>query len=55
MEPNSDFSNPTSILAIRDAVGKELDWLEHQGILKKVSNSDWAAPIVAVLKKDGRF
>ena len=41
--------------AIRDAVGKELDRLEHQGILKKVTNNDWAAPIVAVPKKDDRF
>ena len=41
--------------AIKDAVGKELDSLEQQGILRKISNSDWAAPIVAVPKKDGKF
>ena len=41
--------------AVRDAVGKELDWLEQQGIPQKVCNSDWAAPVVAVPKKDGRF
>ena len=32
-----------------------MDRLEQQGILKKVNNSEWAAPIVAVLRKDGRF
>ena len=43
--------------AIKDAVSKELDSLEWQGILNKVSNSDWAAPINAgaVPKKDGKF
>ena len=29
--------------------------LESEGILEKVSYSDWAAPIVAVPKKDGNF
>ena len=41
--------------AIKEAIGKELDRLEEQGILKKVKSSDWAAPIVPVPKKDGRF
>ena len=41
--------------AIKDAVGKELDSLEWQGILKKVTNSDWAPLIVAVPKKDGKL
>ena len=50
------FFKPRPVpFAIRDAVGRELDSHEQQGILKKVSNSDWAAPIVAVLKKDGKF
>ena len=32
------------------------NWIvEPEGILKKVSNSDWAAPIIAVPKKDGEF
>ena len=41
--------------AIKEAIGKELDKLEEQGILQKVNSSDWAAPIVPVPKKDGRF
>ena len=41
--------------AIKDAIGKELDRMEQQGILRKVSHSEWAAPIVPVPKKDGRF
>ncbi len=31
--------------AIKDAVGKELDRLEEQGTIEKVSHSQWAAPI----------
>ena len=50
------FFKPRPVpFAIRDAVEKELDRLELQGILQKVSNSYWGALIVAVLKKDGRF
>lgn len=41
--------------AIKDAVGAELDRLEAEGIVERVSHSDWAAPIVVVPKKDGRF
>ena len=49
------FCKPWPVpFSIRDAIGKELDSLEQQGIFKKVSTSDWAAPIVAVLKKDGQ-
>ena len=32
-----------------------MDRLEEQGIIKKVSHSNWAAPIVLVPKKDGHF
>ena len=39
--------------ALRDRVGLELDRLEQDGILTKVSHSDWAAPVVPILKKDG--
>ena len=40
---------------IKDAIGQELNHLEKQGILEKITHSDWAAPIVAVPKKDGKF
>ena len=29
--------------------------MEAEGIIEKVNNSDWAAPIVSVPKKDGKF
>ena len=38
--------------AIKEAIELELDRLEDAGILKKVDYSEWAAPIVAVPKKD---
>ena len=50
------FFKPRPVLfSVKEAIGKELDRLEEQGILKKVDSSDWAAPIVPVPKKDGRF
>ncbi len=39
--------------ALRGAVEEELDRLESTGVLEKVDHSDWAAPIVAVPKRDG--
>ena len=41
--------------ALRDTVGQELDRLERDGILTKVTHSEWAAPIVTVPKPDGRI
>ena len=50
------FFKPRPVpFAIKEAIGQELDRLEQQGIIEKVSHSEWAAPIVAVPKKDGRF
>ena len=50
------FFKPRSIpLAIKPAIDEELDRLEAAGILRKVPTSDWAAPIVTVPKKDGKF
>ena len=50
------FFKPRPVpFAVKEAIGKELDQLEQQGILQKVSHSDWAAPIVPVPKKNGRF
>ena len=37
----------------RDKVGEELDKLEKQGIISKVSHSEWGSPIVVVPKKNG--
>ena len=42
-------------LAIRDVIGDELNWLVEIGVLKKDDHSEWAAPIVLVPKKDGKF
>lgn len=39
--------------AMRSKVEAELDKLEKDGIISKVDFSDWASPIVPVLKKDG--
>ena len=41
--------------AIKSAIEQELDRLEASGAIKKVTCSDWAAPIVPVPKKDGKF
>ena len=41
--------------AIKDAISQELDRLEQQRIISPVTHSQWAAPIVPVPKKDGKF
>ena len=41
--------------AVRGAIEDELDRLEREGVLEKVTHSEWATPIVAVPKADGRF
>lgn len=35
-------------------VNDEIDYLVSQGILEKVNHSDWATPIVPVVKSNGR-
>ena len=50
------FLKPRPVpFAIKEAVGKELDRLEADGILEKVTHSNWAAPIVAVPKGEGQM
>jgi len=41
--------------ALREQVEQELDRLESEGVLEKTCYSEWAAPIVAVPKRDGRI
>ena len=49
------FHRPRPVpLALKDAIGAEIDCLESTGILEKVDHSDWAIPIVPVPKKDGQ-
>ena len=36
---------------MKSTVEKELCWLEEQGIIAPVEFSDWAAPIMPVVKK----
>nr|XP_037276689.1 uncharacterized protein K02A2.6-like [Rhipicephalus microplus] len=40
--------------ALRDRVFEELQRMEREGVIKPVKTSQWAAPIVPVLKCDGR-
>jgi len=50
------FFKPRSVpFALREWVENELDRLENEGVLEKTTYSEWAAPIVAVPKRDGRL
>ena len=39
--------------ALKAAIEKELDRLESEGILEKISYSEWAAPVVPIPKAEG--
>ena len=39
--------------SLRSKIVKELERLQHDGVIKPVQFADWAAPIVPVPKKDG--
>ena len=41
--------------ALKQAIDRELDRLEGEGIIEKVSHSHWAAPVVPVPKGDGQI
>ena len=41
--------------SLRDKVEAELTHLQRQGIIEPVQFSEWAAPVVPVLKKDGNI
>ena len=47
------FKARTIPLALREKVETELERLEGLGIIIPVQHSEWAAPVVPVLKKDG--
>ena len=48
------FHRPCSVLyALKGATEKKLDHLEETGVIEKVAHAEWAAPIVAVPKRDG--
>ena len=40
--------------AFREKVSQELDRLEAEGTIQKMQFSDWAAPVVRVVKPDKR-
>ena len=49
----TEISTSLSVLyAIREKVERELDRLQANGVIKPVQFSDWAAPIIPVVKKD---
>ena len=41
--------------AMKKKIQEELDRLENDRIIKKVQNSDWAAPLVPVMKPTGKL
>jgi len=47
------FLKPRTVpYAVRSAIEEKIYCLELQGVLKKVTHSEWATPIVAVPKPD---
>ena len=50
------FKKPRPVpIAIKDKIVKELDELEANGVISKITHSAWAVPIVPVPKKNGRL
>ena len=49
------YCKPRKLLfAIKPLVGAELDYLEKDGVIERVSHSDWATPIVVICKPTGK-
>ena len=56
MDPKAQprFCKPRAVpYALKEKIKKELDRLLKQGVIEKINFSEWAAPIVPVMKKDG--
>lgn len=50
------FHKPRPVpLVIKGVIGRDLDRMEREGVIERVDHSEWAAPIVAIPKKDGSF
>ncbi|XP_049524041.1 uncharacterized protein K02A2.6-like [Dermacentor silvarum] len=50
------FFRPRPVpFALQDMVAQELQRLQREGILRPVQTAEWAAPLVPVLKKDGKI
>ena len=50
------YHRPRAVpFALKEAVEEEIERLVAEGILEKVTSSEWAAPIAVVPKKDGKF
>ena len=51
-----NFLKPPSVpYILRERIEKELDQLLNEGIIEPVQFSDWAAPIVPIVKASGRI
>ena len=54
-DPKPVFCKARTIpFALRPKVEEELDKLEGMGIISKVNTSEWATPMVPVVKKNGK-
>ena len=50
------FHRPRSVpFALKEATEIELAGLESEGVIEKVNQNEWTAPIVAVPKSNGRI